>query len=532
MLAAEHLIHQRLELLPAPVAQQPWRHLPLWLAIGFAVRALVALGGDFVLHPDEIMQHLEPAHKVVFGHGVVYWEFFVGARNWIVPGFVASILWLLDLVGLGEPHIYVYVVKLAFCALSLLVPWGVYNFTRGIADEQSARAALILACLWPYIAIFAHKPFTEFVATSLFFAALGLLGRADGRSLIIALGFGALLGAVAAIRMHYIPAAGLLWLAAAVVLGRRFAIYSSLAGFAVVLAAGLLDFLTWGHFFQSYLLNFAVNLELDTYRTAQEWYFYLIRLVYVSAGGVIIAIWAVMDRPKSFGLIAMLFCVILIAHSLVPHKELRFVSILHGLWIIPMASFLTELFKGARESKALAGFAMAGAFAFALVASGALNDQWLHKAHSNERGDFNYLFNQSNIFDVFLELAADPNLRGVSHVSDPYFNTPGYYYLHQEVPFYDQFTVPAAITSIDGDLELAQNLFSHVISTHNLPPLPNFLPVKTSGEYRMSATSANNPVNTKQLKSYSPVQIGESTFKLVNEFFSIPYPPVFPDYSK
>ena len=68
----------------------PWRFLLLVLA--FVVRAAIALCGDFVLHPDEIMQYLEPAHRLVFGNGVTYWEFFYGARAWLVPGVVAGIL--------------------------------------------------------------------------------------------------------------------------------------------------------------------------------------------------------------------------------------------------------------------------------------------------------------------------------------------------------------------------------------------------------------------------------------------------------
>ena len=46
-----------------------WKYLPLVLALGFIARAAVALWGDFVLHPDEIMQYLEPAHQLVFGNG-------------------------------------------------------------------------------------------------------------------------------------------------------------------------------------------------------------------------------------------------------------------------------------------------------------------------------------------------------------------------------------------------------------------------------------------------------------------------------
>ena len=87
--------------------EQPWKYLPLVLALAFAARAAVALSGDFVLHPDEIMQYLEPAHRLAFGNGVIYWEYFYGARSWLVPGVVAGVLKLFDLVGLGQPWWYV-----------------------------------------------------------------------------------------------------------------------------------------------------------------------------------------------------------------------------------------------------------------------------------------------------------------------------------------------------------------------------------------------------------------------------------------
>ena len=100
------------------------------LVLAFAARADVALSGDFVLHPDEIYQYLEPAHRLVFGNGVIYWEYLYGARSWLVPGVVAAVLALFDAAGLGQPAWYVAAVKLLFCALSLAVPAGMYCFAR------------------------------------------------------------------------------------------------------------------------------------------------------------------------------------------------------------------------------------------------------------------------------------------------------------------------------------------------------------------------------------------------------------------
>ena len=123
--------------------ERPWKFLLPVLALAFAVRVAIALCGDFVLHPDEIMQYLEPAHRLVFGSGVTYWEFFYGARAWLVPGVVAGILKVFDLVGLGEPVWYVGGIKLMFCAISLLIPVGMYFFARRHFGETSARVALV-----------------------------------------------------------------------------------------------------------------------------------------------------------------------------------------------------------------------------------------------------------------------------------------------------------------------------------------------------------------------------------------------------
>ena len=152
---------------PAPPDERPWKFLLPVLALAFVARAAIALSGDFVLHPDEIMQYLEPAHRLVFGNGVTYWEYFYGARSWLVPGLVAGVLKLFDIVGLGQPAWYVGGVKLVFCAISLLIPAGMYFFARWHFGEPAARVALLMGAFWYELVGFAHKPMTEFVATAL-----------------------------------------------------------------------------------------------------------------------------------------------------------------------------------------------------------------------------------------------------------------------------------------------------------------------------------------------------------------------------
>ena len=72
--------------IPGVRVDSPWRHLPLVLASAFAIRAAVALFGDSVLHLDEIMQYLEPAHRLAFRNAVTHWEYFYGACSRLILG--------------------------------------------------------------------------------------------------------------------------------------------------------------------------------------------------------------------------------------------------------------------------------------------------------------------------------------------------------------------------------------------------------------------------------------------------------------
>ena len=188
-----------------------WRWLPVLLALAMVPRALVALSGDFTLHPDEVMQYLEAGHRLAFGPGVLFWEYVYGGRSLLTPGLVAGVLLLAEAVGLGEPRFYIPLVKLVFCALSLLIPLGMYNFGRLYFNERTARVALLLGCFWYEFAVFAHKPMTEFTATALLFGMLALITAAPcsaRRGVVLAL----LAVLIAAVRMQYAPLAGLILL--------------------------------------------------------------------------------------------------------------------------------------------------------------------------------------------------------------------------------------------------------------------------------------------------------------------------------
>lgn len=457
-----------------------WRLLPAWLAAAMALRLAVALGGDFVLHPDEIMQHLEPAHRLVFGSGLVYWEFEYGARSWIIPGFVAAALWTLDLLGLGEPWVYVYAVKALFCVLSLLVPWGAYQFARRTLGEQAARLALVATCLWPYLVVFAHKPMSEFVSTSLLFGALGIASCGRGGAKAAAVAFGGALVLSAAVRMHYLPVAALAWLACAAARDRKWAAASLAGAGAALLLVGLLETLTWGSPFHSYRAIYVYNRELDLEREAQGLFFYLPRLLFATAGLALAALYALARHPRRhlFALLAGL--AVLALHMAQPHKEFRFVFVLIPLALLVAADQAARLLPAAAGTRAAALYAAAF---LAVIAPNLIDDGWLHEAASRERGNVRYLFGQENLFDAYLAIARLEDVSGFVDLNNPYHNSPGYYYLHRPVPFYDSVSLQIAMDQAGSDRP--EEFVSHLVSEGRFPDLPGYVEIPgPGGPYR------------------------------------------------
>jgi len=65
--------------------------LPVILLVALALRAaLLVTPRSF--HPDEVFQYLEQAHRIVFGYGVVPWEYNYGIRSWLLPAVLSRFM--------------------------------------------------------------------------------------------------------------------------------------------------------------------------------------------------------------------------------------------------------------------------------------------------------------------------------------------------------------------------------------------------------------------------------------------------------
>ena len=518
----------------------PWKYLPLVLVLAFAVRAALALSGDFLLHPDEIMQYLEPAHRLVFGNGAMYWEYFYGARSWLLPGLIAGVLWLFDLLGLGTPFWYVGGVKLVFCAISLAVPAGMYFFARRHFGELSARVALLAGAFWYELAGFAHKPMSEFVATASLIALLALcvhpaVGRkADSRrrgdddnreldgggatpdSAWMLWSVAALAVLTAALRMQYAPLALLLLGVVFFRSDRKRQL--TLAAAVCVLAVGVFDAVTWGGgLFHSYLTNlrFNVNHPFATLPYPMPAYQYVWWLLLAGGGLSVLSLVGGGSNLRRYGLLLALLAVLLLAHSLQPHKEYRFIFVALPLWLLIGADLVATL--GARvraiygDGRRLTAAAVVVAVVFgAISGAGILNalpyQEQIYRTPFIAHNDFTKFIpalhpatSLTQLFAVYRYLAAAPGVAAVWVPHHKYSATPGYYYLHRKVPLYDYESGPL----IGKDLTTLRASVSHIVSANPEFAVPGYALVKTFGTLRILQRNDAEPV-IRRWQEYIP----------------------------
>lgn len=149
--------------------------------LGLVVRARYAYGNYSIVWPDEIQQSTEQAHRLVYGYGLIPWEFDRGVRSWAWPGLLAGVLQSAKLVGVSDPGQYTDLVRAGLVLASACVAPAVYLLARVFGAERVpavAGAALVAAAPFVY---FSHRAFAE--AASLlpvtlgFAVAVGAVGR-------------------------------------------------------------------------------------------------------------------------------------------------------------------------------------------------------------------------------------------------------------------------------------------------------------------------------------------------------------------
>ncbi|MGA7743426.1 MAG: hypothetical protein WBP56_26350 [Polyangia bacterium] len=268
--------------------------LGIVLAVGFVGRIVAARLGP-VLYPDAYFQSLEPAWTRVTGEGMKTWEWTDGLRSWVLPGYHGAWMALGRSLGLRGSTIG-EMIRLSWGLLSMFMVWAAWRAGASCARQlrprhpccacghlvfdqpapmgfvgdappagwQGGLVAAFLMATFPLLALYSVEPLTELPSMIVLIVAFALVAEqteldpreGKGRAVVI----GTLLSLAVCLRIVN----GALVLLPAIWLGarHRWRDLAILAGTALVPVAlfGIVDRLTWGHFFGSFLAFIKFNI--------------------------------------------------------------------------------------------------------------------------------------------------------------------------------------------------------------------------------------------------------------------------------
>ncbi|MBO4698028.1 glycosyltransferase family 39 protein [bacterium] len=420
--------------------------------LSLLVRIYAANTSIAQVYPDEIFQTIEPAHKLVFGRGITYWEFKYGARSWFFPGILAGAYKILDAIGVKDPlsiNIGIKIFLSIFSSLAVSVIYLLFK-KHGLPKKEAFLFTLPLAAsyLASYISV---RTLTEsaslpFMVFAVYFAS-NYIENERIKELIFAF-----VAAGIAFMIRFQTAAFSFGLAVALFLTAKKRFRSSLIfGFGflgMVALQGLLDIFTWGSFFKSFITYFDYNVlrGVANKHGVSPWYYYLSDIVktmhpltWLSA--VLMMAIGVVDfkRNRQLILFFLPFLLFFIVHSAIGHKEPRFVFACYFAVFVLSAEFFAKLVQKYGKNRKNAAMFLSIFLLFSLDAFPHIKYArlWNHSATSvdNFYGDDRGI---EKIFGGVLETEAElgriADLKRAYLFGIPQIWTGGYAYFHKNAP--------------------------------------------------------------------------------------------------
>jgi hypothetical protein len=302
----------------------------LWLAallvIALAARVTAAAFFPSIYEPDETFQYWEQGYRLAFGMGIVPWEYQVGLRSLVIPGVIGGTMWLVNALG-GDLQVQRLAVQVLLSTASLSIVLTAYFWARRVSGPACAMLAAFVTSFWFEFIYFSAKPLTEVAAAATLFPAAYLLCVSSRRDPWPRIAGGILLGLTLALRFQLAPA--IFVVAVASIMRWPWPQWrpQALAVLAIVLASGLLDWVTLGSPFQSIWLNFSINVlrgKADSFGI-QPVFWYLLFYANAWPGFVAPMLCLLAVGARRSPLLLLLPLVIVISHSVIGHKEYRFV---------------------------------------------------------------------------------------------------------------------------------------------------------------------------------------------------------------
>ncbi len=333
------------------------------ILLAFALRLLPVLIAPSLNWADEIFQTTEQAHRLVYGNGLVPWEFQLGARSWILPGAIAGLMEFSRLFGDG-PRYYLPVIAGA-CGVLAIVPvvCGLL-WCRHWFSGPAAFVGGLSVVVAPELVYMGDRTLTEVLAAHVLVLGLYLLDpgyRVDSRPRLF--WAGAVLGLAFALRIQIAPAIALVAAWTAVRGGRRSFLTVAFGGVSVLACVAMLDAATLGSPLASIWRYALYNLYYGVSSTfgVEPWYFYALQEFAIwGPFALLFSIFGLLGARRLWLPFAAAAAIVAV-HSFIPHKEYRFIypavvliAVESGLGLAALVDRARDLVAGSGSARKLA----------------------------------------------------------------------------------------------------------------------------------------------------------------------------------
>lgn len=339
------------------------------VVIAGAIARLVSALVGFGFHArDDYFHVLEPALAWLRDPGFDWAHSDLpaaGLRSELVPRVVQGLVALCARLGITEPESVLRALHAVFGAYSLLGIVGVGLLASRLLGRREAQIATWLAALHFAMPYLGTRLLIEAVAIPPLLFGMWLVTFEDGRRVF----FGGLLIGLACWFRYQVGVAAL-GVAGVLLWQRRYRDVAHLAvgGLLAVAAQGAFDLWTTGRWFGPLLANIAYNSAPPGTLTRESPLAYVgLFLLLTVPPATFVVVPAMWKAARNIPLVWVPFALFVLAHTLIPHKEERFMAPVLPLFLVMVAAALATVPAWAKRFAPAAGVWFVAVHIVALV---------------------------------------------------------------------------------------------------------------------------------------------------------------------
>jgi len=340
---------------------------------------------------------------------------------------------------------YLMAIAAFLSAIALAPVYAAFRWAERTVGLRGAIIASGTCAIWYELVYFAPKALTEVVSGNVLVIGVMLAERvwrapAEDKRRRDVLVAAALLALAAMMRIQLAPASGICFLVMVWKLPNRLRWEAIATSAAVVLAVGMIDWITWSYPFSSFVANVRVNVieGRSKHYGVAPWYAYFeaYKDLWGLAGLGILALAAVGARRAP--LAAVTAVLVVVTHIPIAHKEYRFVYPALVLVIVLAGMGLAILVERAARTARLARLATLGALVAAFTTSMSLANRYDDPGLVFQLGPKGHTISmwteRTNLLRATQQIGEDPDVCGVALAALHWGQSGGYAYLHRDVP--------------------------------------------------------------------------------------------------